>query len=566
MNVFQPCSHHRPEVRQRLYADPALGFGNFLAKVLDEDVDCDGWLFELEQAWTSPSGHTFWHLSLAEIREIVEELADWYRSFGVRSRDVVLTYTSEGISQFLHGVALMAIGAIPAPVNWRMPPPITLLYHQRYGFDYLVVDKHGHVDQILELVRSEPYRSISLLDASRDQHRNGGGSRSVEDWRQYGSDDELVMLCHSSGTTGVPKAVMFGHQQFFHGKRDRLTAFLEREQERMLSALPHSHSAGFSYLMTAVLLGLPTRVLSDLTGPDLPRHLIEFQPTVIVGFSQTYAALAGCMDTGNIPCLHRAYNTGDTAHASHVESLLRAAPNLRFHDGFGASELGMALFCAVSSNAQHGRERRNVGRPVAFAEARIVDECGNSLPPGSIGYLAMRSPTLTAGYYRDPLLTNRCRTESGDWLTGDIGFLNEAGEFIHLDRAVDVMETPQGPAYTLALEEAVLRDGGVHDVNITGVPLTPRTSQAVVAYIQIAPESASAVCNRLLGVLDEELTQSLGGPAPVAVVNLTPQVHAPTGATGKALKRVLRDEFWPALQAWNEKRDGPFTHAVHRHF
>lgn len=174
MNVSQPCRHHRPQTRERLHADPGLGFGNFLAKVLDEDVDRHGWLFELERAWASPSGDTFWHLSLAEIQAIVEDLAGWYLAFGVRPREVVLTYTSEGISQFLHGVALMAIGAIPAPVNWRMPPHITLLYHQRYGFDHLVVDQHRHVDRILELMRSEQYRSISLLDASSGQPRKGG--------------------------------------------------------------------------------------------------------------------------------------------------------------------------------------------------------------------------------------------------------------------------------------------------------------------------------------------------------------------------------------------------------
>ncbi len=566
MTIQRPCRPHTLEVRQRLHADPTLGCGNFLAKVLAEDVDQEGWIFDLDRPWTMPTGRRFERLTLTDLGLAVDELADWYAAAGVAPGQVVLTYTGEGLSQFVHAIALIAIGAIPAPVNWRMRPDITVLYHRKYGFDHLAVDEHPNLAALQEAVRAAGDLAISLLDA-RPVDRTPSSAPHVHAVRcTHGAEDTLVMLCHSSGTTGVPKAVMFGHQQFFAGKRDRLLHFLECGDERMLCALPHSHSAGFSYLMTAVLVGLPTRVLSDLSGTGLAGEVKCFQPTVMAGFPQSYAALAEAnLPEASVPSLRRCYNTGDTAHEAHVRALLCAAPDLRFHDGFGASELGMALFCAVSSCAGGVAGQRNVGRPVPFATAQIIDELGQPMPAGQIGYLAVRSPTITEGYYRDPVLTARCRTANGYWLTGDVGYLDDSGAFVHLDRGVDVMPTPRGPAYSLALEEAVLRDLDVLDVTVTGAPLTPRTSQAVVAWLRLPPADAPVACERVLAQIDGLLRHSLGGPVPIAVVNVAPTSPAAIGATGKALKRVLRDEFWSALQAWDEHRPGVLTHAVRLH-
>ncbi|MFT4100472.1 MAG: class I adenylate-forming enzyme family protein [Burkholderiaceae bacterium] len=550
-----------------MHADPALGCGNFLDKVLAQDVDREGWLFELDFPWALPSGQRFERLSLTELGQAVTVLAAWYLAAGVKPGEVVLTYTNEGLSQFVHAISLISIGAIPSPVNCRMRPDITLLYYSKYGFDHLAVDEHPNLATLLTHINAQSAgQTISLLDARPCAAQTKEADIHCAPRHAFGTEDALIMLCHSSGTTGVPKAVMFGHQQFFVGKRDRLLHFLESEDDRMLSALPHSHSAGFSYLMTAVLLGLPTRVLSKLDGADVASETLRYQPTVMAGFPQTYAALAQAnLPEGSLLALRRCYNTGDTAHEAHVRALLRAAPELRFHDGFGASELGMALFSSVSSRDGRIAGHRNVGRPVPFAKARIVDELLRPLPAGEIGYLAINSPTITSGYYRDPQLTARCRKADGDWLTGDIGYLDDDGAFVHLDRAVDIMMTPRGPAYSLALEEAVLRDIGIADVTVTGAPLTPLASQAVVAWLRLPSSEAPAICDRVLALLDGQLQRKLGGPVPVAVVNVDPAAPAAVGATGKALKRVLRDEFWSQLKAWEDRSETSLTHAVFLH-
>lgn len=566
MTSIRPCRVHSINVRQRLHADPSLGCGNFLSKVLAEDIDREGWIFELEREWCTPTGRAYQHLSLADLESVVEELSGWYIEAGVRKGEVVLTYTEEGLSQFLHALSLIAIGAIPAPVNWRMPPNIVLTYYHKYGFDHLVIDDHGNTHKLLEAMSDTGPRTSNLLDARPDENRIQIAAMSQDSQHSFGTNDDLFMLCHSSGTTGVPKAVMFGHQQFFFGKRERLLHFIESGDDRMFSALPHSHSAGFSYLMTAVMLGMPTHVQSDITGQGLATQLQRFQPTIMAGFPQSYAKLAESLPDNSVPSLRRCYNTGDTAHEAHVQTLLGAAPQLHFHDGFGASELGMALFSAVSSRAGGISGRRNVGKPVPFAEARIVDEMQQPLPQGEIGYLSIHSPTITSGYFRDELLTERCRTPEGGWLTGDVGYLDNTGSFFHLDRAVDVMKTPRGPAYTLELEELVLGNVEVPDITFAGVTLTPRSSQAVVGFLNLPSDNGPQHCERVLDLIDTHLQESLGGPVPIAAVNLDRENSVQVGATGKVLKNALRDGFWREIQARKQGLPSQYNYVLQRHF
>jgi long-chain acyl-CoA synthetase len=582
MSFTVDCKPHSLAVRQNLHDDLGLGCGNFLFKVTAQAVDKKGCLFSLDSPWQSPVGPRYSQFSLSDLEFAVCELAAWYQVQGVQPKQVVCTYVSEGIAQFVHSLALISLGATPAPVNWRMPPTTTLLYHRKYQFDHLVIDAHGNQQAISALVRVEANEDIN-----RDTHNGASNNAQAKvhrsaavnlldasvvstiplptlpaQWPEGFDDQEaIIMICHSSGTTGVPKAVLFGHQQFFTGKRQRLLAFLERGDERMFSALPHSHSAGFSYLMTAVLLGLRTHVMSDPCDPAMVDKIQAFAPTLMAGFPQTYAALAKASPpAGSLTSLQRCYNTGDTAHEAHVRILTTAAPDLRFHDGFGASELGMALFLCMSSRKGGIAQGRCIGSPVPFAKARIIDELGRELPHGEVGYFAIRSPSITLGYYRDPGLTRRCRTADGDWLTGDIGYQNKQGQFFHLDRALDVINTPRGPTYTLMLEEAILRDSRLIDVTVVGVPQSPRTSHMVVAYLRLPQGEAEHQVRSVLNLLNGLLLSQLGGLVPVTVVNTDLAQQQPTGATGKALKRLLRDDFWGHHQAFLDHEPSLFTH------
>ncbi|OQS34535.1 class I adenylate-forming enzyme family protein [Chromobacterium haemolyticum] len=526
-----------------LFNDPELGAGNFLFKAhAAYGGSREDYLF-LEKPFIGPRGNAYQSFSLDSLFHLVSDLAAWYRQQGIQAGRHVCLFLGDGIPSFLHFLALGSLGCVPVLINGHLRADIAALYAQRNRFDVFVYDKE--TDARWDLAGA--LRGLTALDAGF----NAGAAVALaplpaSGWPAAVKDEDIVMVCHSSGTTGIPKAVLFGHAQFFNGKRERLRGFVEQDEDKLATAMPPTHAAGVSYLMTATMLQLPALALATQTGQVAANLIASFQPTIVTAFSQTYASFAELnLPDGYFDSVRRYYNTGDTAHEAHIRQLLRLAPRGRFTDMFGASELGMSQFFKVSTPEQVA-SKRTVGAAASYARCDVLTPQGELLPDGQPGYIGVRSPTVTPGYYGQPHLT-ALTTLNGYWLTGDIGLRLDNGEFVHLDRIVDAVPTPLGvPAYTLLLEEHLLSHADLFDVSVIGVSRGPTREEAVLV---LARGKAGAALDA-----DEVLRQALDcfpfkgrGALPdytVCVGVLGDDYALPVGSTGKVLKRVERDQFW----------------------
>ncbi|MDR5808894.1 fatty acid--CoA ligase family protein [Caballeronia sp. LZ019] len=404
----------------------------------------------------------------------------------------------------------------------------------------------AHPAQLVDLHGREP----GMLDTPPLRLRVDS---AMPDWWPVAPEDStLVMLSHTSGTTGVPKAVRFEHRQFFMGKRARIGRFAESRDERLLSALPQSHSAAISHLETATLHGIPTYVMDTQDGPIVGEAIRAFAPTVVVAFPKTYVQLVeGGVADGEFASVRRWFSMGDAAHQSHTRQILKGAPHSRFIDAFGSSELGMALFRSESTTGALA-PRRSIGRPVEMAMAKILHPTtGQEMAPGQVGLLGVRAPTITSGYWLSPERT------SGSWrdgyfLTGDIAYCKD-GNYFQIDREVDVISSPSGPLYTLLLEEAMQQVDGVCDVTVVGVDDQDGKLPLLCALVlpdQKTDERPHLIANRVRAALHHELEAqgvALTDEA-IAVAILRSLAVLPLGATGKVLKRLVRSAIPPMLR------------------
>jgi acyl-coenzyme A synthetase/AMP-(fatty) acid ligase len=541
--------------RALLYNDPELGCGNFLFKARELSATKDIPFLFLERPFISPYGEDFESFSYNTLYSTVRSLAEWYVSHGIVKHDVVGTYLSNGIGHFMHYLALNSLGVVPAIINCSLSPATVRTYAKQHRLKAVVVDPDTRFDDA---------GGVRLIWAN-DWAPAGNVEWVPGDWPIVDhKPDAPVMICHSSGTTNVPKAIVYTHAQHFIGKRERLKQFIEDANDRLVTGMPPAHSAGISYLMTAVMLELPTFVLSQLTEPSVAKNIQQFKPTIVSGFAQTWTSLAEQgLPAGTFASVRRFYNTGDTPHRKHVAKLLRIAPNARFNDGYGSSELAMAQFERVSTpNDIAGN--RCVGRPRWFVQsALIVDAAGKPLPDGEVGYIAIKSPTLTPGYYNQPLLTQLGKLPDGSWLTGDVGYRKDDGTFYQLDRSYDVITTPFGPLYSLATEEMILDEIlAVHDAIVIGANRFPLNIQSTVAVI--VPERGqtidpSIVIDTLHGLkpFDRDLP-----PFALCVAVVEDGSKVPVGCTGKVLKRTLRDTFWEKYSAYLSGDRSVFSRVV----
>ncbi|PRC94273.1 class I adenylate-forming enzyme family protein [Solimicrobium silvestre] len=542
----------RSEAWAKLYNDPELGAGNFLFKAFDAYTDTESIFLHLEKPYISPSGASHTSFSLNTLCEVVAQLAAWYVQKDVKQGNYVCLYLGDGIASFLHFLALNSLACVPVLINGNLRPDIAALYADLNRFSVFVHDRETATRWQLDAV----FGATRRLDAGFKEGVVVPLADLCKDlWPAPRHADDTIMICHSSGTTGVPKAVLFGHAQFFNGKRERLQSFVEDPSDKLATAMPTTHAAGISYLMTAVLLQLPTLSLNTQTGPMVATLLASFQPTIVTAFPQTYASFAEAgLPDAYFKSIRRFYNTGDSAHEAHIAQLLRLAPDARFTDMFGASELGMSQFFKVSTVGST-TSVRSVGKPAAYAHCAILAPDGKELPDGTPGYFGVHSPTVTPGYYGQPHLT-AMTTLNGYWLTSDVGLRMADGEFIHLDRAVDVVDSfiIGKPAYTLLLEEHLLKLRDIFDVTVVGIPRGPTREEALLILVRPNAAanaiSAEQILRHTLQCYPFQGMASLPEYC-VCIGILEPDFVLPLGSTGKVLKRVIRDNFW----AWQREFD-----------
>lgn len=524
-----------------LRADSTLGCANLLDRCAALDADRDEAFLFLEKPFTLPDGNVRTEFSLNSLLDARRCLAEKYVALGVKAGDIIAVCISDGIGPFLHYSALSSLGAAAAIVNPSMRPDVAVAYLSQNGLTRIVMDSET-AERTGLLDRPSGLAMCEIIDRPRQRHEFGP---LPPGWPLQPEDSTLVMLSHTSGTTGIPKAVRFEHRQFFMGKRARIGQFAEVPEERLLTALPQSHSSAISHLESAVIHRLPTFVASNALGDPLRKAIREFAPTMVLGFPQTFASLLRHgVAPGEFPSVRRWVSMGDAAHANQIRAMLMAAPNSRFIDAFGSSELGMALFTKTST-CEHIAPRRAIGRPADFAIAKVLSDSGDELPSDSVGLLAVRSPTVTSGYYGQPELTKNV-WRNGYFLTGDVGY-HRHGEFFLVDRAVNVILTAGGALYTLLLEEELEGIAAVSAASVVGVRSKGAdVDESILAVLLLdknqlqRAEDVARAAWRVLVAAIPACAEPLP-PSNVLVAVVRDKAVLPTGATGKVLKRLVRE-------------------------
>ena len=562
--------------RARICSDTELGAGNVLARLAAYDRPRDEVVLRMDGNWQAPDGSRPTQLTLGELCEVVETYAGWYAAQGVRPRDPVALHSYSSAEFAVNFLALTSLGAIPSFVNGNLPPDIAREYIRRQGAVGAFTDREHH-DVLASVSGSaSDLRFCGTAADIRPEHRASLPPAPSYPYRHDPTDP--VLISHSSGTTGMPKGVPHTHRTLMYAQLHRLRYSTGTDMERTLVGLPGAHNAMVATLLYCLLLRTDIKLLSSQRGTDVLDAIEEFRPTTVLAFAGTFGEMAAAEDLANrdLSSVQVWFNTGDAAHEAHIRALVRhgshqtIGKDLRrvrvdgsvFVDGLGSSEAGYSVF-----HNRHTKDTsaysRCVGRPISFAEAAVLAEDGTPLPPGEIGRLGLKSPTLTPGYWNDSLTWNRMRL-GGYWLTGDLAQQDEDGNFYHLDRAPDAIRTRAGVVFSTRTEELLLAElPELADCTVVGVAEDGVRADwdgdgvaDAYALLQLADENSAEV-----GDGDEELTlrvntalKAAGFPPMTRALRMKPDDVA-KGATGKVLKRVMRDRFAAsAASASSEER------------
>ncbi|MFM9592301.1 class I adenylate-forming enzyme family protein [Streptomyces scabiei] len=553
--------------RARICSDTELGAGNILGRLRAYARPLDEPVLRTDGTWRAPDGRHPEVLTLGQLYEAVETYAGWYASRGVRPRDPVAVHSFSAAEFAVNFLALTSLGAVPSFVNGNLAPKTAREYVRRQGAVGAFTDEAHR--EVLAGGAGGPHDEAGpgfLVTAAdiRPEHR--ASLPASYPYRHDASDP--VLISHSSGTTGMPKGVPHTHRTLMYAQVHRLRFSTGADMERTLVGLPGAHNAMVATLLYCLLLRADIKLLSSQRGADVLDAVEEFRPTTVLAFAGTFGEMAAeNLATRDLSSVQVWFNTGDAAHEAHIRALVEHGSHIEirrdlsrvrvdgsvFVDGLGSSEAGYSVFHNRHTKDTSAYGRR-VGRPISFAEAAVLAEDGTPLPAGQIGRLGLKSPTLTPGYWNDSLTWNRMRL-GGYWLTGDLAHQDEEGNFYHLDRVPDAVRTRAGIVFSTRTEELLLAElPRLADCTVVGV--APDGVRAdwdgdgeaeAYALLQLTGEEGEDGDEVWTGRVNAVLTAA-GFPPVTRALRMRPEDIA-KGATGKVLKRVMRDRFAAAPAA-----------------
>ncbi|MDH2416122.1 long-chain fatty acid--CoA ligase [Nocardioides sp. CER19] len=348
------------------------------------------------------------------------------------------------------------------------------------------------------------------------------------------SSDDTAVLLYTSGTTGKPKGAELSHFQLFMNSTTSGALFGLSADDVSVAVLPLFHVFGLSAVLgNAVRYGASMVLIPRFDANDVLDAIERHQVTVFSGVPTMFSALLQADTTGrDLSSLRAAVSGGASIPGEVIRAFEEKYPNAVILEGYGLSETASTATFNVSADQ---RKVLSIGRPIWGVELRIMGSDGEPLPPGkaNVGEIVLRGHVVTKGYYKNPEATAAAIRDG--WLqTGDLAYRDEDGYVFIVDRVKDLVIRGGYNVYPREVEEVLYEHPAVAEAAVVGRP-DQELGEEVVAFVALRP-GASADTQDIVAFTKERLA-AYKYPREIHVVS-----ELPKGATGKILKRELRDQ------------------------
>jgi acyl-CoA synthetase (AMP-forming)/AMP-acid ligase II len=477
----------------------------------------------------------------AEFADRVDRNAALQLAVGLRAGDRVAYLDKNHPACIETTLACQRIGTADAVVNFRLAPD---------EIRYIINDSQAKVVfvgteflPVLAKIRDDlpTVRRVIVVGGDEDEYE--GLLADVEPLRDAtpAPDNPPFLQLYTSGTTGFPKGAMLtntsltGHAVASAGITD-----MGPESVAMV-AMPLFHVGGSAYALVALFNGARIVVVRDIDPVSMVDDLVEqrithaFLVPAVFGFLLQVPGVA-------------------ERDFSHIVSLIYGAspmplPLLRrsmatfkvdFNQVYGMTEAsGAVTLLDADDHRDEANEHRltSAGKPLPGVEIAVVDPVsGASLGPNEVGEVWVRTVQLMAGYWRQPQADAATLTEDGWLRSGDAGYLDDDGYLYISDRIKDMIISGGENIYPAELERVLVEHPDVAEVTVIGVP---DEKWGEVGKAVVVPKAGATVDEEALLTYCRQHVASFKCPKSVLVVD-----ELPRNATGKVLKRQLREPFW----------------------
>ena len=368
-------------------------------------------------------------------------------------------------------------------------------------------------------------------------------------WPEF-DENTASSLCYTSGTTGNPKGVLYSHRSTmlhaFASNTLDCVGYSARDVVMPVVPMFHVNAWGSPYgcAMSGAQMVMPG---PGLDGESLVNLIETYGVTLAMGVPTIWLGLLGhAKKTGaKLASLTRTVIGGSACPPSMIDE---------FREDYGVETIhawGMTEMSPLGSTnmplashadlpeAEQRKLRENQGRPPFGVELKIIDDEGNDLPNDgeTQGDLMVRGYWVLDSYFQndDDIL------QDGWFHTGDVATLDSDGYLTIRDRSKDIIKSGGEWISSVELENIAMGHPEIANAAAIGVAHPKWDERPVI--VAVKAEGLDPSEEQVLGWFDDKIAK---WQIPDRVVFVD---ALPLGATGKVLKRELKEQFGDVLTA-----------------
>lgn len=481
-----------------------------------------------------------------QTNERSDRLASGLQRLGIGKGDVVAILAHDHVEMAEHWYACSKIGALRTGINWRYAPREMLHIIRDSGAKAVIVQANcvPSLEDHLSELRGEGRELIGFGQGhglSLDYETLLGESDALPELPEL-VDEDLISIPYSTGTTGLPKGVLWTQRNVREMLTHTIISAGFRHEDVWLNPTP---GAGVPMLYN--LYGMVNGMTTVMPGGDfepkrcleiMQRHRVTSTVFVVTMLQMLVEeARAGDFDTSSLRLI--CYGAMPATPA-----LLRAAYETfgcEFQQWYGSTE-STGGFCTLLRPEDHRRALAgedellaSIGTPALHVDVSVRDpDSGNPVRVGEIGEVWVKGDVVMQGYLNRP--EEDAEAFSGGWLRmGDLARVDEQGYLFLTDRKKFLIISGGYNVYPTAVENVLAEHRAVREVAVVGAP-HQQWGEAVVAVVSLRP-GEEAGPQELIDFCSDKLGK-WEVPKHIEIVD-----ELPKGATGKLQKHELQSRF-----------------------
>lgn len=450
---------------------------------------------EVKAAVIDPAKSTEWSYQDLNIR--AENLANYLTDKGMKRGDVVGIFAPNDVAIFDLLFACFKTGVVFLPMNWRLKPKeiqsviedsgVKMIFYSLRHKESLTGTPEGllHMDidsnEYDEICNPKNHRPFETVDVE---------------------SDDLASLMYTSGSTGVPKGVMFTYDSYVSNVINAVLTYKTNSKQTSIISTPMFHVLGLNDTALPLIMAGGTLVLHRyFDGAELNELMGQYKPDYLILIPTMYYGMLAAENFKienfeNIEYLIQGGSAPLPAVQKKFESM-----GLTLINGYGLTEAPLAMV----NTPHHSRVKpMTIGKPIMYMDMKLFDEDGNETVDGEIGELAIKGKNVTPGYWNKPEET--AAAFNGDYfLTGDLARKDEDGDVFIVDRKKEMIITGGENVLPSEVEMALSEHPIVRQAAVVGYD-SPEYGESVSAAIVLAEDTEN-----FEEILDKHIRERVAG-------------------------------------------------------